>query len=440
MNAEVRSLLQLRRIIVALAVASLAVVVAACGGDAKTNGDTKSNKPTTLTLLSFTGSPSDQPPIRKFYALYEKEHPGVKVKITFVPLANYAAVLRTRLLGGNATDVFRVTTAHDAGYGIWDLAPTGKLLPLNGQTWTNSVPPILRDAAGYQGKSYAWFNDFSGYWTFYNTELYNKAGVKPPTTFSEVLDACKTIRAKTGKIPFALGGGLVNAMYMINFAMASTTVLGRNPNWNTERSDGKTSFAATPGWTTQFKQYLAMRDAGCFQPNPVSTSFPEALSLMTSGKAASMVIVSVVRGALSTNPAIKLGAYVLPGSNNPSETRLGVQANDGVAISASTKHKAQALELLAWLSKAETSRQYGKITGSITADDARNARLPAGMEPLKPYFGSPDKMVLLPIVTWPAETAGGILGPDMQALYLGKKSIPQALSDLDKSYDKGFHG
>jgi raffinose/stachyose/melibiose transport system substrate-binding protein len=429
----------MRRWWAAVALPVAATLLVGCGGG---NGDGSSSdaagSPATLRVLSFTTSPADQKPARELYDLFEKQNPSVKVKLEFVPLENYASVLRTRLLGGNAPDLFRITLGHDSGFGVWDLAPTGRVLGVDKPGWIDQMPEVIRPLAAYKGKTYAWFNDFSAYGVFFNKKLYADAGLKPPSTFDEVLSACKTIRAKTGKVPFALGGGLPQGMFQINFALASTTVLGTEPNWNELRTEGKTTFAGTPGWADQFKKYLQMRDAKCFQPNPVGTSFPAALELITSGKAASLVGVSTVRQAVSSNKEVDLGYYVLPGSNDPEQTRLGVQANDGIAISATTKHKAAAESLINWLADPKNNAKYGELTGAITVSQVSSGDLPEWVDDAAPFFTTKGKLVELPIETWPPETAAGVLAPDTQALFLGKKSIPAALENLDKSYDRGF--
>lgn len=421
--------------IIPIGVVTSALLLGGCTPGASDGG--ASDGPVTLEVLEVTAAPEDQQGWRDYFDKFEKDNPEVTIDLSFVPIDEYPGVIRTRLLGGNPPDVFHLTVGRDSGYGVWDIAPTGALLPFDEDSApVKNTPKATKALTEWEGQQYAWGNDLSGVFSFYNEDLYAEAGVEVPTTFDEVLEVCQAFQDKLGKPAFTLGGALTNAMFQIPFALGATTVTAEDPEWNAKRDEGEVAFADSEGWRAMFDEYVAMKDANCFQPDVVGTPFPDALQLFTNGDAGTMVVISVVRGALLSNPDLNVGAYVLPGSNDPDENKIGIQSTQGLAISSKTDHPEAAKALVDWAAQPENNTFYGETVGGIPIIDATNGDLPEGLELLGPYLEDPEKSVILAIEYWPAETAGGVLAVDAQSLFLDNGlTIEEALKNLDRSYD-----
>ncbi len=64
-----------------------------------------------------------------------------------------------------------------------------------------TVESLVAESKDERGKQIHWFPSYNGRGIFYNPDLLDKAGVKPPTTFEEFMQACEKVKA-SGAIAF----------------------------------------------------------------------------------------------------------------------------------------------------------------------------------------------------------------------------------------------
>ena len=77
---------------------------------------------------------------------------------------------------------------------------------------------------------------------FYNTEMFEKAGVKPPTNWAEFQDVAKKLKAAGFKPLQLVGGGDAWASSMLPSAFIAADVLGDTPDWVQKRKTGEVKF------------------------------------------------------------------------------------------------------------------------------------------------------------------------------------------------------
>ena len=114
-------------------------------------------------------------------------------------------VLRARATAGNAP-----TAVQMLGYDILDWAKQGVVGDLsdvaNKEGWDKVVPAPLQKFSKYEGKWIAApVNIHSPNWIWANKEIFDKLGIKPPTTWDELIAALDKVKAG-GYIPLAVGG------------------------------------------------------------------------------------------------------------------------------------------------------------------------------------------------------------------------------------------
>ena len=135
-------------------------------------------------------------------ARFEAANPGVKVKVTYTPYADYMTKLKASLAAGQPPAIFQVP--WDSGFR--DLATSGKLAPLSAVLATG-FPPISQSAKDFvslNGEAWALPLDLNTLQIAYNMDAFAAAGLKPPTTTDEL----KAVAAKLkegGKFGIALG-------------------------------------------------------------------------------------------------------------------------------------------------------------------------------------------------------------------------------------------
>lgn len=227
-----------------LVIAAMALLVAACSGTAATPAPTAAPAtaaPATAapaTAAPATAAPATEAPsaapalsgsvrvlihqnpplvdfMTKFNADFEAANPGVKVDMAVVNANDLATATQTRLTAGDVDviDMFGFSNAAQPYMknvnppGWQSLIDAGLLADLSDQAFVkNWDANAIADAGTYNGKVYQINLGRVGYGgLYYNKDLFTANGVAVPTTWTELVAACKTFSAK--KIPCMTAGG-----------------------------------------------------------------------------------------------------------------------------------------------------------------------------------------------------------------------------------------
>jgi len=123
-----------------------------------------------------------------FINRFEEEHPGVKVNITHSDIGGMLTKVSAQLRAGTAPDVAFFTPRYVA-----QLAEQGFLLPLD--DLFEDIGDINRKyvTSTLDGKIYNIPISANNFLIYYRTDLLEKAGIKPPTTFNELLEAAEAL-------------------------------------------------------------------------------------------------------------------------------------------------------------------------------------------------------------------------------------------------------
>jgi raffinose/stachyose/melibiose transport system substrate-binding protein len=141
---------------------------------------------------------------QKFADDYMAANPNVTIEVTVMENEAFKTKLTTVMQGGNPPDIF-----HSWGGGVLnDYAKAGLLrditADLDKDGWRDLYGAGALETYAAGGKNYGIPNDMGmiGFW--YNTELFEKAGIKAvPTTWSEFLADVKLLK-DSGTIPIAV--------------------------------------------------------------------------------------------------------------------------------------------------------------------------------------------------------------------------------------------
>ncbi|MFE1437917.1 ABC transporter substrate-binding protein [Streptomyces sp. NPDC058739] len=194
-----------RRVLGAGAAALLGSALAACGdgdGGAGGGGDTL-----TAFVYGDDAVKVQQAAVDRFNASAAAKKAGGRVRLEEVPGSDYSPKLRTAMGSPGAPDLF----FNWGGGSIKAYEKAGKLVDLTG---TIESDPVLKDgflpavlAAGdLGGRHYGIpMRGMQPVILFYNKAVFAEHGLKPPTTWDQLLDNNAKLK-KAGITPFALGG------------------------------------------------------------------------------------------------------------------------------------------------------------------------------------------------------------------------------------------
>ena len=163
-------------------------LLAACSGGTNAGSGSDSN---TLTLASV-----DQGSVEDVVKAFEAANPGVKVNFTTSGADQYQQQIRTQLASGTAPDVMTVWPGNGNPGATYVLAKPGYLLDLSDQPWAAKLPAGVKSVAQYNGKTYNAIFGLNGIGAVYNQQALDKAGLTPPSTWTELLAFCRAAKAK----------------------------------------------------------------------------------------------------------------------------------------------------------------------------------------------------------------------------------------------------
>jgi alpha-glucoside transport system substrate-binding protein len=176
-------------------VAVLVAVAAGCGGGGGSSNSTSTGNSSVSGSVKFWGiwAATEQKAFQKVIDGFHTQYPNVTV--TYSSKGNdIPTVLSTAIAGGNPPDM-----ADIAQPGLMkQLVQQGHLKPITyaQSTIAANFSPAWEDLGKVNGKLYALLFKASNKSTlWYNVDVLKQAGVKAPTTWSQLISGAKTIKA-----------------------------------------------------------------------------------------------------------------------------------------------------------------------------------------------------------------------------------------------------
>lgn len=273
---------------------------------------------------------------------------------------------------------------------------------------------------------------------WYYKPLLEKYNLKPPATWDEYLNVCKTITdgekgAAYGcaimgaKIPLILIGTFLNRLgsYGGSFFDANGKPAVNSPE----------AVAALEGLVEQSKYAL---------PTASAVAFDEALGGWFTGKVG-MVEFWTDLGSMTDDPASskivgQWGVVPLPkGPGDKGKVVASVNAGFGVGVSTGSKNKECAFEFLKFTADPETAKRYNTVVGGI--DPVRKSTLedPKYIEFVGKEVADAIREAHKNAVVWPTSALWfklqEPLNDNLSLALTGEKTPKQALDDTQKAWE-----
>jgi raffinose/stachyose/melibiose transport system substrate-binding protein len=413
-----------------------AAAATACGSSASSSAPASNSAaggliPATLKLSALA---SDKPGMDKVIADWQAIHPDVKISATYLPAGDpYTTTVSTEFSGGNGPDLVWLVAGDASPTSAQVFAKNGYLADLSKQSWVNTMYPVTKPLFSYNGKVVV--RDF-GLQPLsllnYNTAYFSQHGLQPPSTFAGLLAMCRTIAAQ-GKTPVAWGGASQPVNINNVVVLAGNTVLSADPAWLAQAIAGKTSFAATPGWTTALQEVVDMKNANCFSAGAGGESLNQMISDFAGGSAVMMFTTTgLIGNVLAIDPSLKIGIFAAPGPTTAS-TRLTTQAAGGLGVNAKTSNQADAEAFLAFASQPAEMAKETSANSVISPFDAASGDLTGLYASIKSYFTG-HKVLADSTAQWPNTSFDTNAGASIQGLFTGQESVAQVIGSLDKFF------
>jgi ABC-type glycerol-3-phosphate transport system substrate-binding protein len=310
-----------RRCVAAAAVASL-TLLAACSSSSSGGGSANA---VTLTYLTFN-TPSLTPAFwQTSIANAQKTVPGLTIKQVVAPTTDRDSYAKQLQASGQLPDLLQSITPSQ-------YTAAGLLQPYD-QSWIEANF-LLPAGNAIKGKVYIPpTNSQIIPLVFYNKKLFAQAGVQPPKTWADFLQACSTFTAK-GMAAIELGGNDPFAAGLPLTAAISADVLGKNPQWIQQRYAGGVHFADADVVTAATKMRTLVTN-GCFEKGALNVSYADSIKQFNAGKAAMYPMGSWYLGSVPKDQWDNIGVFPWPADDGSVVVPFAVGGS--MAINAKTK-------------------------------------------------------------------------------------------------------
>lgn len=335
-------------------------------------------QPEKVTLRIATVYTPDHPfgpAIAEIIDNFTAEHPEVTVEKEFMPGEQLKTKLQVDLAADNLPEIFVVYTGN--AWGEMDMAQNGKMLDLTeyldaDTEWKDGFIAGALDnyKYGLDGVYAAPIGAF-GTGFFYNKELFQEAGVTPPKTYAELLEAVDKLNA-AGITPWAIG----NADTWRSEHLFSILSLKINGEQTMKDVGARKLPYNTPDVLEAFDKMTELANAGAFGKNYIGLNYAGEVAEFNNGKAAMRFSGSWTVGEVSGADAPagfsdKVGFFPFPGIDGKEATQhiwFG-GTSDAYAISSKVQgyQKEMAIELVKALTRSESAKLISETAHDLTA-------------------------------------------------------------------------
>ncbi|MFT3797663.1 ABC transporter substrate-binding protein [Microbacterium sp.] len=415
---------------------ALVAVLAGCTNPAS-DAETGDGDVVTLTIAMEAEQAGGNPAFDAVLDNFDATHDDIVIKRVYPPLDQYETLLNTQVQGGNAPDLFAAVAGSGSNLSVLRLGKAGKLMDLSDQTWADQVlPAAYRPLYEVDGALYGLPLAYNAAVPIYRTDLFDQAGITPPTTKQELLDDCRDSLDRLGKPFMAMPGAEQYGIGYFAAIVATTVVLGENPQWNQQHESGEVTFSGSSEWQEALQYIVDMNDAGCFPETAVADTFETAPAQAANGDTLSFGPgeASAVPNLQAINPDASFDVFALPGLTEAT-TVMPMSPIRAVVASATTKHKEAVLEVLDFF--ATTDQQVAFASGgnyipvsAVGTGETGNATLTG----ISDFLAHPERTSPNINLMWPSADSYTVMQQQVQGLLSGQKSVNDILQAMDAAW------
>ncbi len=315
----------------ALAVGALALSACSAGS---IGGSDDSGGKTEITFLT-NNDPANVDTAEAVIKAFEKANPDITVTLDTRPGGGEGDnLVKTRLSTGDMADVFE----YNSGSLFQAISPTKNLTPLTDESWVGDLDETYKPvvSAGDDVYGAPWGN-ITGGGIFYNIPVYDKLGLKVPTTWDEFIANSDKIKADgTTAVEQSYGETWTSQVFVL---ADFHNVAAAEPSFAEDYTANKAKFATTPAALAGFEHLEQVNKNGYLNEDFASAKLNDGLTAVANGDAAQYPMITFATNALVAVAGDKIddvGFFAIPGSD-ASQAGATVWLPSGLYIPNTTK-------------------------------------------------------------------------------------------------------
>ncbi|MDL5142815.1 ABC transporter substrate-binding protein [Bacillus atrophaeus] len=315
-----------------------------------------------VTLKFFHRWPKE--PERRYFEEvvkeFEKEHPDIHIQTEAVLNDSYKDKIKVMLGTSSPPDVFFSWSDEFAakfirGNKALDLSSYYK----NDTEWSSQLVGTQIKPFTYEEKEYGvpWQMDAKSF--FYNKDIFEKLNLKPPSTWEELIEVSKKLKAN-GYTPISFG---TKAPWTISHYIGTLNQRMVDEKTRERDYDAKTGEFSDEGYVKALEKLKELMPY--FNEHVNSIDHEYARQQFKSGKSAMMYAETA---EIKLVEPVNLGLFSFPditGQKGSSNSLTG--APEGFMISSKTKHPKEAMEFLQFLTSKKMGEKLVKDVGKYSA-------------------------------------------------------------------------
>jgi raffinose/stachyose/melibiose transport system substrate-binding protein len=384
-----------------------------------------------VTLRLAATSDANQTTIQQLIDAFESENPGITVETSYAPTDAFMTNTPRAMESDNGPDLVMAFPGVGTGVQAYPLQDAELIVDQSSADWVADLTEAQKGLLGHDG-----FIGFRpvGYDTIgvvYDESAFAEAGVKPATTWAELLDLCRNLRREgAGPMSFGLQTGFVTQF--IPYALVSSTVYTPNPSFDEQQLTGEEKFSTAPGWSEAFRKLLELRDAGCFNKGYEGTTYDAMLQSVATGTTPMTVTVAPSLAAIrAANPDDKFSMFPLPAYDEAKKNGVPQALSVGLAINARGDNVAEAQRFVDFANRPKNVQTLASAYNVIPLTD--EAPVPEGLNAMADAIRS-GRIGPFPNQLWIAPGTVEAFMAGVQQLLAGKTTVDKLLQTLDSSY------
>ena len=403
------------------------VVILLFGSVVFAQGTNEKDNTVTLKMeqYSATNSNDSGPALEKMISEFEKQNPSIKVELQTIGYNDYFTQLQSKVVGGNAADVFELNFENFVSYASQDT-----LASLDGELGdTSGFNQTALNAFVYDGKQYGIPNSFSNVLLFYNKELFDKAGLDYPDetwTWDDIEEAGAKIRS-LGKDIF----GFYRPLTFHEFYKAAAQ------NGSSLMNEDYSEFTINTPTNIEVAQRMAdWQIKSNIMPTDAQLGGMGDWDLFKSGRLGMLVTGIWAFNDFTTNCTFDWDVAIEPGNTQKASHFF----SNAYVVSSTSSHKSEAIKLASFLAgskeaakiRVEAAWELPPVEYQDVLDMYLKATPPDNK---KAVFDSLNYLVTPPVVEQQAEMTA-IIGDYLNKIVYQKMDAKSALDACQKELEK----
>jgi multiple sugar transport system substrate-binding protein len=405
------------RTTIAVLTAALALVVAACGGSSGGGSAPVAGGKASGTINVWAWG-NEGEILGKLTKEFEAENPGVKVKVTSIPVDASHDKILTSIAGGQSPDVAMVGTTW-----MVELARTQSLDEAPASIDQSQFFKGAADTVKVDGKTYGvpWYVETR--LLYYRTDIAKKAGVtEAPKTWDELKEAARKMQEQGGA-KYGINLSTNNWQEYLPFVWQAGGDLAQGDKFtlNTPQGAEATAFyksfadeGLSPNTT---KQGFDITPAFVRGTHPMFFSGPWHMGLIKEAGGAGFD----KKWAVAPMPTKETNTSFVGGSN--------------WAVFKATKNRDAAWKFVQWTAKPETQAKWYEISSDLPANQAAWDLPQLKDDPNVEVFGQQLENAKSPPPFPKWEEIGTALNNELDKVIRTKDTGQQAAEQLEKTVD-----